>query len=72
MSRIPPPPPLPASNLATRIESLRASIEAFIDARVEEIKKDCPGLPLQTIKNTIVKGSCLCASYLDLIAKDPS
>jgi hypothetical protein len=69
---IPPPPPLPMPDLAARIDALRADLETFINAKVAELKLDCPGLPLQTIKNTIVKGNCECRSYLDLVAKDPA
>jgi hypothetical protein len=62
-----PPPPL---QLDERIRQVRADIEAFIDAKVAEVKRDCAGLPELTIRNTIVRGNCLCASFLDLKAAD--
>lgn len=57
-------------SLPERIQSLRADIDAFIDERVAEIKKDCPGIPAGTIRNTLVRTGCQCAAYLDLKAKD--
>ncbi|PDT55767.1 hypothetical protein CO678_42015 [Bradyrhizobium diazoefficiens] len=59
--------PLP---LNERIEALRAEIDAFIDARVAQIKKDCAGVPEAAIRNTIVRTGCQCSACLELKAKD--
>jgi hypothetical protein len=56
--------------LETRIENLRADIDAFIDARVAAIKKDCPGVPALAIRNTLVRTGCQCASYIEIKAND--
>lgn len=62
------PKPQPTLN-AERVRALQADIVAYIDAKVAEVKKDCPGLPDVTIRNTLVRGQCACASFLDLEAK---
>jgi hypothetical protein len=69
MAKLSPLPPLP-QQLDERVRQVRADIEAFIDAKVAEVKRDCVGLPDGTIRNTIVRGNCLCASFLDLKAAD--
>jgi hypothetical protein len=56
--------------LNERIENLRADIDAFIDARVAAIKKDCPGVPSLAIRNTLVRTGCQCASYIEIKAND--
>jgi hypothetical protein len=56
--------------LEERTKSIQAEIEAYIDAKVAAVKRDCPGLPEGVIRNTLVRGNCLCASFLDLKAKD--
>jgi hypothetical protein len=53
-------------SLRERVEALRVDVDNYVDARVAEIKKDCPGLPDGTIRNTLVRGNCHCASFLDL------
>jgi hypothetical protein len=63
---LPPLPPLPHQQLEARIRQLRADIDAFIDEKVAEVKRDCAGLPDGTIRNTLVRGNCLCASFLEL------
>jgi hypothetical protein len=67
---LPNPPPVPP-NLATRIAEVRASIETYIDEKVALLKAEMPGLPLGTIRNTLVRDGCECRSYLQLIEKDP-
>ena len=54
--------------LAERIEALRAEINVLIDARVNEIAKDAPGVPEGVIRNTLVArgGGCECRQYLTL------
>ncbi|WP_339033610.1 hypothetical protein WHZ78_17580 [Bradyrhizobium symbiodeficiens] len=59
------PKPLPE-----RILELRAEIDSFIDARVAEIKKTCPGVPEGAIRNTIVRSGCQCSAYLELAERD--
>ncbi|MET4230188.1 hypothetical protein ABIA85_003455 [Bradyrhizobium sp. LA6.10] len=57
--------------LEDRIKSLRDEIDAFIDGRVDEIAKDCPGVPDGVIRNSITRGlGCQCAAYLEVKAKD--
>ena len=56
--------------LDERIKSIRTDIDAFIDARVADIKKDCPGLPDATIRNTLTRGQCQCGQYLLLKKQD--
>jgi hypothetical protein len=44
------------------IQEFHADLEAFIDARVAALRKQFPGLPPQTIRATLAKGSqCLCS-----------
>lgn len=56
--------------LEERVNNLRAEINVFIDARVSEIAKECPGVPPGVIRNTLVRAGCLCDSLLQLKAKD--
>ncbi|WP_409188782.1 hypothetical protein [Bradyrhizobium sp. RDM4] len=56
--------------LDERIKSVRAEIDAFIDARTAEIKKACPGVPEASIRRDLLRGGCQCAAYLDITAKD--
>ena len=53
--------------LDERIKVLRAEIDALIDERAVETKKDCPGVPLAVIRNSITRGSgCECRQYLQI------
>jgi hypothetical protein len=52
--------------LEERIKTIRADIDAFIDARVAVIKKECPNLPEGVIRNTLTRGACQCSQYLQL------
>lgn len=57
--------------LEERIKNLRADLDAFIDARVEQIKKECPGVPAGVLRNSLTRGmGCQCAAYLEIKAKD--
>ena len=57
--------------LDERIITLRADLDAFIDARAEQIGRDCPGVPLGVIRNSITRGmGCQCSAYLEIKAKD--
>lgn len=57
-------------SLDERIENLRADIDAFIDARVEAIMKECKGVPALAIRNTLVRTGCQCAAYLEMKKRD--
>jgi hypothetical protein len=57
--------------LEDRIKSLRDEVNAFIDERVDEIKKACPGVPAGVIRTSITRGmDCQCATFLEMKAKD--
>jgi hypothetical protein len=43
----------PEKPLGERIEQIRLEIEAFIDAKAEEQKKDMPGVPINVIRNIL-------------------
>jgi hypothetical protein len=55
------PPPL-----KDRIAEIRAEIDAFIDAKAEEIKEGCAGVPLACIRRDLTAraGDCQCRQYL--------
>lgn len=56
------------ARLTARIEELRAEIDSIIDARVEKIARQSPGVPSGVIRNLLTARapSCRCALYLDL------
>jgi hypothetical protein len=58
--------------LDERIQNVRADVDAFIDAKVAETAKQCPGVPASVIRNGITArgGGCQCAVYLDLTKQD--
>ncbi|SEB94766.1 hypothetical protein [Bradyrhizobium erythrophlei] len=56
--------------LEERVRAIRAEIDAFIDARAEAEAKECPGVPLGVIRNSIARAGCQCSTYLELKAKD--
>jgi hypothetical protein len=56
--------------LDERVNNIRTEIDAFIDARVKEIAKGCPGVPAAAIRNTLVRAGCLCDGFLQLKARD--
>ncbi|MBR1145077.1 hypothetical protein [Bradyrhizobium sp. AUGA SZCCT0431] len=51
--------------LDERIEKLRADIDAFIDARVEAMKSDTPGIPAPVLRQMIIARAigCQCSQY---------
>jgi hypothetical protein len=63
--------PSPPPSLEARIRSLQLDIDAYIDAKVAELKVENPGLPLQTIRNTLTHEGCLCRSYFQVAAQEP-
>jgi hypothetical protein len=63
--------PPKAMPLEDRIAALRAEIDAYIDARITEIRKTCEGVPAETIRQSLTRGmGCQCATYLELKARD--
>jgi hypothetical protein len=56
------------ATLEDRIKALRADIDALIDARVEAVAKDSPGVPKGVIRNLLTARApaCPCAQYLGL------
>lgn len=62
-TRIPP--------LEDRIKQVRADIEEIIDARVELVARESPGVPPGVIRNLLTARApaCPCAQFLELNAK---
>ena len=60
-----------APTLEERIRLVRADIEAVIDARVDAVAKESPGVPPGVIRNLLTARApaCLCAQYLELDIK---
>jgi hypothetical protein len=58
----------PLEDLRSRIESIRAEADAFLDAKAEELKAQTPGVPLQILRNIITNRSfgCQCQAILNL------
>jgi hypothetical protein len=70
MALLRPPPSPPPASLEARIEQLRADIDSYIDQRVEAERLLCPGIPAESLRQMLVRGTgCQCAAYLHL-AKD--
>ena len=63
---MPPTRPLPNTPLSIdRVKALHADIEAYIDRRVAEEAKACPGVPAVRIKHDLMgrAGGCVCRAY---------
>jgi hypothetical protein len=58
----------PTLPIEDRIKQIRAEIEAIIDARVEAVAKESPGVPRGVIRNLLTARApaCPCAQYLEL------
>lgn len=58
-------------SLDDRIRQVRADIEAIIDARVEFVARESPGVPPGVIRNLLTARApaCPCAQYLELNTK---
>ncbi|MBP1065324.1 hypothetical protein JOE51_006791 [Bradyrhizobium japonicum] len=57
--------------LDERVTALRAELDKVIDERANQIAKECPGVPLGVIRNSITRGmGCQCAAYLEMRDKD--
>ncbi len=54
--------------LEDRIRDIRAEIETVIEAHVEAVAKESPGVPSGVIRNLLTARApaCLCAQYLAL------
>lgn len=57
--------------LEDRIKRVRVDIEAIIDARVEAVARESPGVPPGVIRNLLTARApmCPCAQYLELNSK---
>lgn len=58
--------------LDERITNIRADIDAFIDSRVTETAKNCPGVPEVVLRKLLTAraGGCQCAAYVQIKAQD--
>jgi len=54
-----------------RIRQIKVDIEAIIDARVNAVAKESPGVPSGVIRNLLTARApaCPCAQYLELDTK---
>jgi hypothetical protein len=50
--------------LATKVEQVLADCEKYIDDRAEQLKRETPGVPFQTLRQLIVAGLCPCRVIL--------
>jgi hypothetical protein len=62
--------PAPAPSLRDRIEAIRLEVQELVAARVALIKAECPGVPEETIRRSITRGDCPCATYQRLTEGD--
>ena len=60
-----------APTLEVRIRQIKVDIEAIIDARVNAVAKESPGVPSGVIRNLLTARApaCPCAQYLELDTK---
>lgn len=61
----------PTPSLEDRIRQIRSEIEAIIDAQIELVAGESPGVPPGVIRNLLTARSptCPCAQYLELSAE---
>jgi hypothetical protein len=58
---------MPTKPLKDRIAEIRAEIDAFIDAKAEQLKAEIPNVPLQVHRNDITRHSeCQCRVFLTM------
>ena len=71
MRKAKPMRPLPTPPLEERIQQIRAEIEAIVDARVDVVARESPGVPPGVIRNLLTARApaCPCTQYLELSAK---
>jgi hypothetical protein len=55
--------------LDERIEAFRAELERFIDGKIEEMRKECPGVPAQVLRNLVSNRApgCPCLQVKELL-----
>lgn len=60
--------PRNSPSLEERIKDIRTEIETVIEARVDDVAKDSPGVPKGVIRNLLTARApaCACAQYLEL------
>jgi hypothetical protein len=60
------------TTLEDRIREIRADIETIVEARVEAVAKESPGVPAGVIRNLLTARApaCPCAQYLELNRKE--
>jgi hypothetical protein len=70
-AKIVPPPPIELS-LEERIADLHEEIEALIEARIDELAAQTPGVPKGCIRQAVFgrAGGCLCAATRILREKE--
>ena len=61
-------PPLDVS----RVKGLQEEIEAFIDQRAAELKKQSPGVPTLVLRNILTarSGGCQCLAFIHIAEHD--
>lgn len=62
----------PTPSLEERIRDLRGEIDAVIDAHVQRVARDSPGVPCGVIRNLLTARApnCPCSQYLALPSAD--
>jgi hypothetical protein len=60
------------TTLEDRIREIRADIETIVEARVEAVARESPGVPAGVIRNLLTARApaCPCAQYLELNRKE--
>ena len=57
--------------LDERVTAIRAELDKAIDEHAAKVAKECPGVPLPVIRNSLTRGlGCQCAAYIEIKAKD--
>lgn len=66
--------PAPPPDLAGQILKLRGQVEAFLDAKVAELKasRDGASIPVDQLRHMLTRGdTCNCRVAMNLLAADP-
>jgi hypothetical protein len=66
------PKPQPEKPLAERIAEFRAELDRFIDDRVDELGKECSGVPPAVLRNLMTQraGGCQCQAVQNIMEQD--
>jgi hypothetical protein len=56
--------------LAARVEQVRAECDAFITNRAAELQRECGGVPVGVIRQSIAPGRCQCDTIRALLLKE--